>query len=286
MVRPKTVGAGNPASKHVVIGNNSRTVLNTILLGLPAEERHAIFSKLEFLSLPVPMALNVDGERIKHIYFINDGLASVLKVMEDGNSIEVGLCGKEGFVGLPLLAGYSSSPTRIIMQVGGSGFRMSANDFSAALLACPTLLTSLRQFAQELALQSEQIAACNRLHDVEQRLARWLLMCQDRLGGDVVPLTHTFLAHMLGTRRASVTDALGALQDAKLVSCARSRVKIESRKKLENAACECYAELTNQIEKWHQEAGDIKRGRQRAVRAPAAGVQFLARRHHIDVRDF
>jgi CRP-like cAMP-binding protein len=259
MVRPKSVRAKSPAANAAADGNNQRTVKNKILLGLPPKERDSIFSKLEFLPLPVPMILNDEGEPIKYVYFVNDGLASVLKVMEDGNSIEVGLCGREGFVGLPIVAGFSSSPTRVIMQVGGSGYRASSKDFSAALRDCPVLAASLRRFTQELALQSEQIAACNRLHEVDERLARWLLMCQDRLGGNVVPLTQTFLAHMLGTRRASVTEAAGILQKARLVSTSRGQVKIERRDGLEHAACECYETLTKQIARWHQETNGIPR---------------------------
>jgi len=235
-------------------------VQNKILLGLPTEERDAIFSKSEFVSLPTPKVLNEAEGHIKSVFFINDGLASVLKIMEDGRSIEVGLCGREGFVGLPIVAGFSTSPTRVVMQVGGSGFRISAKDFLATLQECPILAVRLRRFAHELALQAEQIAACNRLHEVDQRLARWLLMCQDRLGGNVVPLTQTFLAHILGTRRASVTDAEGILQRLRLISCSRGRVTIERREGLEDAACECYGVLTQQIEKWQQEvSGEIER---------------------------
>ena len=253
MVHSKTAPTRKITTGPVSAGTNGRTVHNKILLGLPAKERHAIISKLEFVSLPVPLALTEEGVRIKYAYFINDGLASALKVMHDGNCAEVGLRGREGFVGLPLVAGLSTSSSRIIMQVGGSGFRASAKDLAATLEKCPALMKCLRRFAQESALQAEQIAACNRLHSVDERLATWLLMCQDRLGGDVVPLTHTFLSHMLGTRRASVTEAAGALQKAKLITCARGRVTVRSRKKLEDAACECYAMLKQQIEKWNRE---------------------------------
>jgi len=253
VVHSITARARKIAAKPVCVGTNAGTVQNKILLSLPAKERHAIISKLEFVSLPVPVALAEEGVRIKYAYFINDGLASALRVMHDGNSAEVGLRGREGFVGLPLVAGFSSSSSRIIMQVGGSGFRAKAKDLAATLEKCPALVKCLRRFGQESAFQAEQIAACNRLHMVDERLATWLLMCQDRLGGDVVPLTHTFLAHMLGTRRASVTEAAAALQKAKLITCARGRVMITSRKKLEGAACECYAMLKQQIEKWNRE---------------------------------
>jgi CRP-like cAMP-binding protein len=241
------------ASKPPVYHTNGRQVHNKILLALPKRECDAIFSKLEFVPLPVRTLLHEPGVPIKYAFFINDGLASILTVVGNGKSVEVGLCGKEGFVGLPLAAGFSSSPTRVLVQVAGSGFRIKAKDLAAALRECPRLEVAVQRFALELALQSSQVAACNRLHEVEERLARWLLMSQDRLGDDVVPLTQEFLAHMLGTRRASVTVAAGILQKAGLIAYGRGSVKIENRAKLEDAACECYGIMTEQVKKWHAE---------------------------------
>lgn len=143
----------------------------------------------------------------------------------------------------------------MIVQVAGSAFKVSANDLIAALRECPKLATGIQRFAQELGLQSCQVAACNRLHEVEERLARWLLMSQDRLGGDLVPLTQEFLAHMLGARRASVTVAAGILQKAGLITYTRGSVKIENRTELEDATCECYAIITKQTKMWRSEAG-------------------------------
>jgi CRP-like cAMP-binding protein len=240
-------------SKVPVYHPNGRQVHNKILLALPKGECDAIFDKLEFAPLPVRTVLNETGLRIKFAYFVNDGLASILTTVNGGKSVEVGLCGEEGFVGLPLAAGFTTSPTRILMQVAGSGFRVSAKDFAEALRECPSLRAALQRFTLELALQSSQVAACNRLHEVEERLARWLLMSQDRLGGDVVPLTQEFLAHMLGTRRASVTVAAGILQKAGLIAYGRGSVKIKNRAKLEDAACECYGIMTEQVKKWHAE---------------------------------
>jgi CRP-like cAMP-binding protein len=145
--------------------------------------------KIKLGHYPTPTVLNEIGQPIKFAFFVNDGLASVLSIMADGKSVEVGLCGKEGFVGIPLTVGFRTSHTRTIVQVAGSAFRMSAKDLVAALRDCPKLMAGIQQFAQELNLQSSQVAACNRLHEVEERLARWLLMPQDRLGGDLVPLT-------------------------------------------------------------------------------------------------
>jgi CRP-like cAMP-binding protein len=240
-------------SKPPVYHPNGRQVHNKILLALPKGECDAIFAKVEFVSLPVRTVLNEAGLPIKFGYFVNDGLASILTTVNGGKSVEVGLCGKEGFVGLALAAGFSSSPTRVLMQVAGSGFRVSAKDFVVALRECPSLGAALQRFALETVLQSSQVAACNRLHEVDERLARWLLMSQDRLGGNVVPLTQDFLAHMLGTRRASVTVAAGILQKAGLITYVRGTVKIENRAKLENAACECYGFITTQIHKWQAE---------------------------------
>lgn len=233
---------------------DGQTIRNKILLRLPGAESFILFSKLQFVSLPVRSVLNEAGETINFAFFMNDGLASILSLMGDGKSVEVGLSGNEGFVGLPLLAGLSTSPTRVLIQVAASAFRLSAEDLRTALDECPVLAACLQRFAQETALQASQGAACNRLHEVDQRLARWLLMSQDRLDGDLVPLTQEFLAHMLGTRRASVTVAAGILQKAGLITYSRGIVKVEDRKRLEDASCECYGIMQFQIKKWRSEA--------------------------------
>jgi CRP-like cAMP-binding protein len=197
--------------------------------------------------------LNEVGEAIENAYFTNTGLISFLTVMADGKSVEVGLSGKEGFAGLPLVFGFSSSPTRAVIQVDSTGYRMSADNLKDALRDCPILNKSLLRFSQIMAVQATQVAACNRLHEVDHRLARWLLMSQDRLGGDDVPLTQEILAHMLGTRRASVTVAAGILQKSRLITYRRGDVRIDDRAGLENAACECYETIKRQSEKWQSE---------------------------------
>jgi CRP-like cAMP-binding protein len=230
---------------------------NLILLGLPAKECDAILKNLEFIELPTHFELHEAGEPIKFAYFIESGLASVLTMMVDGKSVEVGLAGKEGFIGLPLLVGFTTSATRVIMQVEGSAYRINAKDFLKLLSTCPTLAKRLSRYSLDLGMQAVHVAACNRLHEVDERLARWLLMSQDRLGGDAVPLTQEFLAHMLGTRRASVTVAAGILQKAGLITYNRGHVTIENRVLLEDAACECYAAMKKQSMKWDQEANRL-----------------------------
>ena len=239
---------------------NEHAVENRLLLALTVSQRDGLFDKLEFVNLPLRTVLNEIGEPIEFAYFINSGLASVLSVMQDGSSVEVGLIGAEGFVGISLVVGLNTSPTRVLMQVEGTAFRIRASDLKASVEHHELLKLSLSRYSHELTLQATQVAACNRLHELDERLARWLLMSQDRLGGDVVPLTQEFLAHMLGTRRASVTVAAGLLQRAGFISYTRGVVKIEKRDMLEDSACECYSALKQQIEAWRNEAQDGHKG--------------------------
>jgi CRP-like cAMP-binding protein len=239
------------SSKDSVAGQPLR---NKLLIALPKDERNVLFPHLEFFALPLGMDLSEKGATIKFGYFLNEGLASVLSVMESEKSVEVGLCGREGFVGLPLTVGFTTSPAQVVMQVAGSGFRISGSDLRIVLRKCPNLAMGLARFSHEMGFQAAQVAACNRLHEMDQRLARWLLMSQDRLDGNVVPLTQDYLSHMLGTRRASVTVAAGMLQKAGLITYKRGAVTIEDRTRLEEASCECYSVLTAQIKKWQSEA--------------------------------
>ena len=227
---------------------------NQILLDLPRNVCNNLLGKTQFVNLPIHSVLSEVNEPIEYLYFINSGCASVLNVLQDGKSVEVGLTGREGFVGVPLVAGFKTSPTRVIMQIEGAAYRILPKDLRALVKASPPLEKSLLKYSQELALQASQIAACNRVHEVEERLARWLLMSQDRIGGSMIPLTQEFLAHMLGTRRASVTVAAGMLQKAGLISYIRGQLRIEDRQGLESASCECYATLTRQLNAWKSES--------------------------------
>jgi CRP-like cAMP-binding protein len=244
--RPKTDGHGPP----MIDGS---PVNNELLLNLPTKECAAIFSKLAFLPNRIHDVLHEAGEPILFAYFINSGLASVLSVLADGKSVEVGLTGKEGFVGLPLIVGLKSSPTRVVIQIEGSAFRISAAVLIQLLGQCSTLEKRLQRYVQLLAMQATQVAACNRVHEVDERLARWLLMSQDRIESSSVPLTQEFLAHMLGTRRSSVTVAAGVLQKAGLITYKRGHVKIEDRAGLIDATCECYDSMLRQASSWRTE---------------------------------
>jgi CRP-like cAMP-binding protein len=157
-----------------------------------------VFAATKLIELQTHDILNEMGEVITHCYFMNSGHASVLNVMTDGKSVEIGLSGKEDFVGLPLVVGLSTSPTRVVTHNAGAAFRITAAKMRESLETCPQLERPLNRYSQALALQATHVAACNRLHEVEERLARWWLMCQDQIGGDCIPLTQEFLAHILG----------------------------------------------------------------------------------------
>jgi CRP-like cAMP-binding protein len=232
-------------------GNN---IYNKILLGLPPKEAELLIPKLEFVRLKVHHVLHEPGDTLKSGYFPNSGLVSILSVFPDGKCVEVGLVGREGFIGLPLVAGFRTANTRAIIQIEASAFRIDADVLSGILQQSRSLDRRLQQFSQVLAMEVTQVAACNRLHEVNERLARWLLMSADRVESTSVPLTQEFLANMLGTRRSSVTVAAGMLEKAGLIANSRGRVDIVDRKRLEEAACDCYQMMRTQSAEWRSES--------------------------------
>ncbi len=240
-----------PRTPPQIEGNPVR---NELLLAIPPVEGDSIFSQLTFVQLRNHDVLQECGEHIQYAYFMNSGLASVLNSMRDGKTVEVGLTGKEGCTGLPIAVGLKTSASLIVVQVQGTAFRITGPGLSSILRECPVLEHRMQQYGQTMSMQAAQIAACNRLHEVDERLARWLLMSQDRLNSNLIPLTHEFLAHMLGTRRSSVTVAAGVLQKAGLIAYNRGEVRIEDRARLEDASCECYDHIRKHTRTWEQEA--------------------------------
>ncbi len=223
---------------------------NKILLDLPPKECEMLFPKLEFVRLKTHHVLHEPGDPLKSAYFCESGLVSILSVFPDGKSVEVGLVGREGFVGIPLVAGFRTAATRAVAQMDATAFRVHGERLMGILRECPMLERRLQQFSQVKLMQVTQIAACNRLHEVTERLARWLLMSADRIGSNFLPLTQEVLGQMLGTRRSSVTVSAGILQRAGLITHSRGEVEITDRKKLEEAACECYGIMQRQVKEW------------------------------------
>jgi len=244
--RPPTKLSSRPAARD----GDGNHVYNEILLGLPPNEHEMLFPKLEFMRLKTHHLLHEPGDTLKSAYFCNSGLISILSVFPDGKCVEVGLVGKEGFIGLPLVVGFRTAATRATTQIEATAFRTDGETLMNILPQCPTLERRLQQFAQIAAMETTQIAACNRLHEVTERLARWLLMSADRIGLNSVPLTQELLAQMLGTRRSSVTVAAGLLQKAGMITYGRGDVKIVDRQKLEESTCECYGIMRRRIKEW------------------------------------
>jgi CRP-like cAMP-binding protein len=217
-----------------------KPVSNKILLSLSDSEYNSFRPHLDYLRLPNHLVLHESGGKIEFAYFPNRGLISLVVVMKDGKTAEAGVVGNEGFTGTAAVVGLSRGPLRAVVQVTGDGFRVKVGALQKTLESAPKLQLMLNRYAAIRSMQVAQTAACNRLHDIKQRLARWLLMTQDRVDSGMLPITHDFLATMLGTDRPSVSLAAGVLQKKGLIEYTRGAVKIVNRKKLEDSACECY----------------------------------------------
>jgi CRP-like cAMP-binding protein len=217
-----------------------KPVENSILLGIPDEEFAVVRDVLEYLDLPHYTVLHEPRKKLPYTYFLNSGMASLVFNTNGGERVEVGVIGKEGFTPIPTAAGIRHSPHQAIMQVSGDGFRMGVDELQAALKTSPHLEKLLNRYATVHGLQTAQTAGCNRLHDLEQRLSRWLLLIQDRVGSGLLRITHDFLAMMLGTDRPSVSLAAGELRKKRIIEYSHGAVKVLNRKKLEGSACECY----------------------------------------------
>jgi len=221
-----------------------------ILAALPRTELALLRPNIEFIRLKSRQVLHEVDDAIRYAYFIENGLLSVLNVQMSGKNVEVGAIGAGGFAGLPVIDGLATSPHRILSQAEGAAYRIDPLSLQELLPRCPKLNVELHRYGQRLMLQSMQLAACNALHEVEQRLARWLLMSHELLGSMELPVTQDVLGQLLGTRRSSVTVAAGMLQKAGIVSCARGRITIMDLGKLESAACECYVLMKQRLGNW------------------------------------
>ena len=215
-------------------------VANSMLAALPRKQYQRLLTGLESVALSFGEVLHEPGERIRHVYFPNDSLVSLLTVVEGHLALEVGMVGREGMVGVPVSLGTDISPVRALVQGAGAALRMKSARFSEEVRKSPQLQRQVSRYTRALMAQITQTAACNRFHIVEARLARWLLMTRDRVRSDEFRLTHEFLGHMLGVRRVGVTMAARALQKRKLIGYSRGKIRILDRRGLEGAACSCY----------------------------------------------
>lgn len=213
---------------------------NQLLAAMSADD----FASLEPHLRPVPMPLLKDMERpnrrIETIYFLETGIASVVAVQPDETRVEVGLIGREGMSGIAVVLGGDQSPHSTYVQVAGEGQRITASKLRQAMNASKPMHSLLLKFAQVFMVQTAHTAIANARANIDKRLARWILMAQDRTGHETLPLTHEFLSLMLGVRRAGVTDALQSLKRQKLIDTGRNKIVVLNRKGIERAAGKSY----------------------------------------------
>jgi len=219
---------------------NRVPVANSLLAALPRKERQHLIGELKQVALTYGEVLYEPGERIKYVYFPNDSVVSLVTLVDQHQPLGVGVVGREGMVGIPLALEIRISPVRALVQGTGTAMRMKAAPFLKELRQSHALQRELHRYTYNLMVQITQTATCHRFHDVEARLARWLLMTQDRMQASPFRLTQEFLSHMLGVLRSAVNKAARTLQQDKLISYKHGNITILDRKGLEAAACSCY----------------------------------------------
>jgi CRP-like cAMP-binding protein len=213
---------------------------NRLLASLPSEELKALLPHLEQVSLSRRQTIILPDEPIPFIYFPINSLLSLVTVMEDGSTVEAGAIGREGMAGLPILLDAGTTPMRTLTQIPGQAVRVKAQIIKEAFDRGGALRHILHRYIHTTIVVGSQSAACNRLHHLEARLCRWLLMSSDGVGSEELSLTQDFLGMMLGVRRAGVSEAASQLMDKGLIRYQRGRIQIVDKKSLETAACECY----------------------------------------------
>lgn len=218
---------------------------NRVLASLPKAELNRLAPYLSAIKLKQEQTL-IDG-KARYAYFLESGIASVVVAVENGSTVEVGVIGIDGVVGIPILLGTGSAPGRTFIQIEGSGFRLDAAILKREFERSGKLRHHLQKYLQAFIVQTAQTAVCNRLHNIEERLSRWLLTCRDRMDSDLLRLTHDFLGQMLGAPRTTVTLAAKLLQEAGLIDYSRGLVTILDRLGLEKTACECYRTVRDEF---------------------------------------
>jgi len=215
-------------------------IANRILASIPPRQYRRLEAELEPVTLAFGQVLYEPQKTIEYVYFPLDCLISLLTAVDKRRTLEVGMVGNEGMAGMPFILGIGISGVRALVQGGGGALRMASAPFLVEFNRNPALQDALYRYTYALMAQISQTAACNRFHDTEARLARWLLMTRDRVGSDEFLLTHAFLAHMLGLRREGVTEAASALKARNLISYARGKIKILDVRGLKASSCSCY----------------------------------------------
>lgn len=219
---------------------------NRLLAALPAKEYARIFPKLQEISLTYAETIYEPGEVIRRIYFPNSGIISLLSAVGERSLLEVGIVGSEGFAGLPVFLGVKTSNNHALVQGAGAALTMKTTDFMAECKTGGALPSLLQRYTHSLLVQISQSAVCNRFHEIESRLARWLLMTADRMATENFQITQNFLSNMLGVRREAVSKSAAAFQQRQLISYRRGNISLINRAGLEKIACNCYSIIKNE----------------------------------------
>jgi len=222
---------------------------NQLLSVLPESVIQPWRSELELVDMPLGTVLFDSGRQINYVYFPESCIVSLLFVLENGSSAEIAVVGFEGMVGIPLVMGGETTPSRAVIQSAGKAYRIRAAFIKNEFNNSGILLHLLLRFIQALITQMTQTAVCNRHHSLDQQLCRWLLLSLDRLSGPDLVMTQELIANMLGVRREGVTDAAGKLQRAGLISYSRGRIKVTDREGLERRSCECYGVVKKEYDR-------------------------------------
>ena len=222
---------------------------NRILAMLPREEYERLLPHLERVSFALGEVIYESGGQQSHIYFPTTAIISLLYMMENGSSAEMGVAGKEGLVGIALFMGGETAPNRAVVQSAGEALRMKTKVLQEEFGRGGAFQRLLLRYTQAMMTQMSQTAVCNRLHTVEQQLCRWLLLSRDRLNTDELVMTQELIANMLGVRREGVTHAAGRLQETGLISYVRGRITILDRSGLEATVCECYRVVKDEYDR-------------------------------------
>ncbi|MFN6463020.1 MAG: Crp/Fnr family transcriptional regulator [Nostoc sp. DedVER02] len=227
--------------------NNFEQPANRLLAALPATDYERLIPHLKLVSLPLRKILYEPGEPITQVYFPNKAVVSIINTMEDGSTVEVGLVSNEGMVGMPIILGDNTTTTTAFVQISDSAMQIDANIFRSEFNRGGAIQSVLLRYVQAVYTQIAQGSACNRLHRLEARLARWLLTVSDRLESDEFLLTQEFISQMLGVRRAGVTEAANILSEAGIITYHRGQINILNREALKKTSCECYHVIENEF---------------------------------------
>jgi len=222
---------------------------NRLLAALPAEEYARLAPELDLIPMTLGWAIYESGGSLGYVYFPTDAIVSLLYVLADGDSTELGVVGNDGLVGISLFMGGETTPSRAVVQSAGHGYRLRASIVKSEFRQGGALQHLLLRYTQSLITQMMQTAVCNRHHSVDQQLCRWLLLSLDRLPSNELVMTQELIADMLGVRREGVTEAAGNLQAAGLIHYSRGKITVIDREKLEARVCECYAVVRRETDR-------------------------------------